>query len=446
MGILDRFRKKTVPAIEQKGQTTEVIWPLPEGSFIEYALGLGGRVTASKAMQFYRTNSTIATAVDKIATKVEQISPVLKTKDNKFIKEHPVIDLLKSPNPFDTWQEFIGKMSRHYLLKHDSHLSLLGNVQRPPLELYAVKPENVSTTQAADYFPAAYNVTVGPGRGHYLRKEVGRLARFLDGNMKEFYHMMGFSSRSDEIQGDSPLEAAALEAKQQIQGRTHNLSLLKNGGRLSLVVSFKDADGTDDDEHKLRKQRINEDLGGSGNAGKIAVVSGAQVDIKEVGTNNKDMDYAMLDKVASQAIYLRYEIPLPLVSTDASTYNNVENALFDFYENTVLPHVDILFSGLSKVLLPRYGIDDMVISYDPESINTLIRQKLEEIKTRKDINIETINELRALLPNRESISAGGDTLYQPAILVPVGEDLFTDDNMTPEELAAQLSRDAGIED
>lgn len=440
---IKRLLMRRVRPVEQKGQTSEVVWPLPQGSFIEYALGIGGRLSASKAMTFYRTNSTVATAVDKIAGKFEQIKPVLIKDNGDIINRHPVLDLLKQPNPFDTWHEFAGKLSRHYLIKADSHISMLGNVNRPPLEMYAVKPQNVNTVQAVDYFPAAYTISTGPGRGNYRRTEDKRTVRYLDSNMRELYHIMGFSSRDAELSGDSKLEAAALETKQQIKGRTHNLKLLENGGRLSLLVAFKDPDGIDDGTHRERKRRINEDLGGTSNAGKIAVISGEEVSITEAGINNKDMDYAELDKVASQAIYMRYEIPLPLITTDATSYNNVENALLDFYENTVLPHADTLFAGLSKVLLPRFGIDDMVLSYDPESISILIRQKLKEIKERREINIETINELRALLPHRESLAKGADVLYQPATMVPVGEDLFTDDNTTPEELAAQLAKEAG---
>lgn len=429
--------------VTRKAQVSEVIWPLQEGSFLEYALGYGGRITATQAMKFYQTNATIATSVDKITTKIEQITPVLKNlSDNSFIDSHPIIDLLMNPNPFDTWREFIGKYARHYLLKHDSHLALFGNINRPPLEMYAVKPQNVNTIQAIDNFPRSYLVSIGAGQGHYSRMEEKRTIRFLDGDFREFYHLMGFSSRSDELQGDSPIEAAALEAKQQIKGKTHNISLLDNGGRLSLIVSFKDEDGVNDDEHQLRKKRINEDLSGESNAGRIAVISGQTSEIKEVGKSNKDMDWVELEKTAGEAIYLRYEIPLPLVSTDASTYNNVQNALFDFYENTVLPNTDTLFSGLSKILLPRYKIDPrkMILSYDPESINILIRQKLKEIQERRTINIETPNELRSLLPNREPLDEGGDVVYQPATLVPMADDIFTDDNFTPEQLETRLSQ------
>lgn len=443
--FLKRIFKKE-PVIEKKAQTTEVMWPLPAGSFLEYAMGYSGRITATQAMQFYQTNSTIATAVDKIVTKIEQITPVLKTKDNDYIDQHPILDLLMNPNPYDSWREFIGKFARHYLLKHDSHLAIFGNINRPPLELHAIKPQNVNVLQAIDNYPRSYNVSVGAGRGHYTRTEKGRTVRFFDGDLKEFFHLMGFSSRSDEIQGDSLIEAAALEARQQIKGKIHNLALLNNGGRLSLVFSFKDEDGVDDDEHQTRKKRILEDLSGEGNAGSIAVISGQTTEVKEVGKSNKDMDYATLEQIAGEAIYLRYEIPLPLVSTDASTYNNVQNAMFDFYENTVLPNTDTLFSGLSKILLPRYKIDprEMALSYNPESINILIRQKLKEIQERRTINIETPNELRALLPNREPLDEGGDVVYQPANLVPMADDIFTDDNFTPEDL--ERRRQLEIED
>lgn len=442
MKLPNWLKKSKSKNIETKAQSSSVIWPLQEGSFLEYALGHGGRLTAEQAMGFYQNNSTVATAVDKIATKIEQITPILKVEgDNILVNKHELLDLLKNPNPFDTWQEFIGKIARHYLLTHDSYLSMLGNFNRPPLEVYAIKPQNVFTTQAIDFFPAAYNVTIGAGVGNYLRTEEKKSVRFLSGAFKEFYHIKGFSSRSDELHGDSPLEAAALETRQQIKGRTHNISLLDNGGRLSLIVAFKDDDAIEDDEHKARKRRINEDLGGSDNAGNIAVISGAEVDIKEAGTSNKDMDYAELDKTAGQNIYLRYEIPLPLVSLDASTYNNIESALLDFYENTILPLVDILFAGIQKAFSQRYNLEGLKLTYDPESIKILIRQTLKEIKERRAINIETVNELRTLLPNRESID-GGEVLYQPSTLVPIGEDLFTEDELTPEELAEQLAQEA----
>lgn len=423
--------------------------PLQAGSFLEYAMGGSGRVTASQAMAFYRGNSAVATAVDKIASAVEQITPVLLTKEDNvkvYDTNHEAVKNLLSPNPFETYKEFIGKLSRHYLLTHNGYFLQFGGLTKPPHEMYATKPQSVAVLGGGDNFAGKYFILGNEmGAGEYSRQTdiKGESVKYMSGALKEFYHIIGFSSRGNDFMGDSPLEAAAMDVKQQIHGKKHNLSLLNNGGRLSLIVSFKE-EFPDDDEHRQRKKRIQEDLGGSSNTGKIAVVSAEDVSIKEVGTSNKDMDFSTLDKTSEQAIYKRYGIPLPLVSTDAATYNNIESALFDFYENTVLPIYDTLFSGISKVYLPRYGLDitENVLTYDPESINIIIRQTLKELEQRKKINIESHNELRSILPNREPIE-NGDIVYQNASMVPVGMDLMTLDNYeTPEEIAARMNDDS----
>jgi HK97 family phage portal protein len=426
-------RKKTS---EVKGSIPVTI-PIPQGSFMEYLLYGGGYVTPSKAMEFYRETSSIATCVDLIAEAFEQIQPVLQMEDGIYVSEHSVLDLLNRPNGFDTWSKFAGEISRHWLLTHDSHVSAIGTVARPPLELWATKPQNVQTQQAADLYPLSYSVPQGMSKGHFTRNDRRKAfgMRFYDGTLKEMYHIMGFSSRTTQLSGDSPLQAAALEAKQLIEGRTHNLQLLRNGGRLSLAIAFKDEDPVQDDEHKERVKAANEQLAGSGNAGKIAVFSNADMTITEMGKSNKDMDYAKLDVIASEAVYRRYNIPLPLISVKASTFNNMQTAIELFYDQAVLPTAKTLFTGLSMFLLPRYQLDPtkVQITFNPESIKALRARVIKEVAERRKINIETTNELRSLMPNREPIE-GGNVLYQPATLVPVGTDLFTEDNPdTPEE-------------
>lgn len=409
--------------------------PISPDSFIGYSLlGDGTRMEPRTAMHYYRSNSAVATAVDWIADSFEQISPVLQVDNDEYDDEPDVIKFLMSPNGFQTWHEFAGEISRHYLLTRNAFFLATGNVKLAPVEMYAAKPQNVFiNSSSTDNFPAAYNLTEGAAYGTYNREVVRRQARFYDGNMREIYQIAGFSSESDNLWGDSPLKAAAMEAKQQIQGRIHNLQMLNQGGRLSLIVSFKDDDPIDDDEHMERKKRIYEDLSGAENSGKIAVISGSEVDLKEVGKSNKDMDYAELDRVAGNAIYMRYKIPLPLVTSDAATYNNMRTAIEMLYDFAVLPHADTIFSGLSKFLLPRFKLDPTKfrITYNPDTITALMQRKLDQMKIRRDIGVETINELRAFAPNRDDIE-GGDTLYQPANLIPVGTDIM-DDGDIPNE-------------
>ncbi len=444
MSFIDRLKFWEKPEIKSGGRVSEI--PIQRGSLMDMIFG-GGRMTPQAAMEFYRTSSSVAIAVDMIADEVEHLHPVIQTEDGKYIQDHDLLRLLKSPNGFDNWSGFIGAAARHYLLTRECFYYGGGGISRPPLEMFAVKPQTISTIEnAVDRYPHVFMVTEGRAGGTYTRSERARKVNYYDGNLREIFRVHGFSSRTDETRADSPLEAVALEAKQQIQGRVHNLSLLENGGRLSLIVQFKDS--MTEDEHLARRDSLNRSLAGAGNAGRIAVVSSSDMEIKEAGTTNKDMDYAELDAVAREALFLRYKIPLPLVSNDAATDNNMSHAVFQLYDRCVLPLADVLLDGLGRFLLPRYGLDPAraCITFNPESIDALVARRVDMLLARQKLGVETINELRAQLPNREPID-GGDTLYQPSTLVPVGTDLFTDDNVdSATEAARLLAEDANNED
>lgn len=427
-----------MPTEKKSGGSVEI--PIQRGSLLDMIYG-NGRMTATAAMNYYQSCSSVAIAVDMIADEIEHIQPVIQGASGKYTADHDLLRLLRSPNGFDNWSGFIGATARHYLLTRECFFYGGGAVTRPPLEMFAVKPQVISAIEnAADGYPQSFMVTSTRASGSYTRTERARKVNYFDGGLRELFRVHGFSSRTDETRADSPLEAVALEARQQIKGRVHNLSLLENGGRLSLIVQFKDSLG--EDEHLARRNAINNSLAGANNAGRIAVVSSADMEIHEAGTTNKDMDYAILDEVARQALFLRYKIPLPLVSNDASTDNNMEHAVYHLYDRAVLPLVQVLFDGLGRFLLPRYGLEPakFKITFNPEEITALQERRIAMLLERKKLGVETINETRAMLPNREPIE-GGDTLYQAATQVPVGTDLYTDDNVDAATIASRAEND-----
>ena len=426
------FKRK----IEKKSGSPQVYNITPD-SFLALAFGGGGWITASQAMKIYRQTAAVATAVDMIADAVKQIEPVIERPDGSFTKDHPVLDLLKNPNGFDTYLEFMGTLCRDYLLKHDALILSAGNNKRPPIEMYPVSLQNVSIVQHSDDYPKNYLVSSGVLKGNYIRTtDRNRDIRFYDDNLKELYHIKGYSSRITKLDSDSPLQAAAMEAKQIIKGKYHNVKLLENGGRLSLLVTFTDEDYIDDDEHQERVQRLNEQFGGSSNAGKIGVISGADVqNIKELGKSNKDMDFAKLETSAGHAIYLRYQIPLSLVTTDASTFDKMKTGVVLLYDNAVIPNAAVLFSGLTRFLLPRYKMDPTKerITYNPESIEPLKQRMIEEVTKRQKTGVETTNELRSLIPSRSDVEFG-DVIYQRNNMLPLGEKPPTNNNIEEENV------------
>jgi len=222
-------------------------------------------------------------------------------------------------------------------------------------------------------------------------------------------------------------------------GNTHNVSMLEKGGRVSLVFHF-DEDLNPDDFEEV-KQKVRTQYGGATKAGEIGVTSGGSLDIKEIGTNNKDMDFANLQNMAKQAVALQYRVPLPLITVSAATLNNYKEGKLALFDDAVLPLADRIYGGLSDLLLPRFGEDPSKtqITYDMDTITALAVRRNEELKLRRDLNLESTNEMREAI-GREPVE-GGDHILAPATMVPIGTDLFTEDNEPDQDVEPGLARD-----
>lgn len=402
---------------------------IPNGSFYE-SLFDGDNISPEKAVKYYSTTGAVATAVDMIGDEISNIDPVL-SDDGNLTTDGEILEKLKKPNDFDSWSVFFENLSKDYLITGNNFIYVEGATS--PTQVVSVEPQLVSgSVDSIDGRVDSYMVSTGSiAQGMYTRDPNNNNGvRYLNGTLKELSHGKAFSPNPASVLGQSLLSAVAKDVKQQILGKTHNIALIERGGRLSLAVIFKDT--ADTDQLNLRREHIKEQFQGADKAGAIATFGASDMDIQELGKSIKDMDFANLDMVARQATYMRYKIPLPLVSEKATQFKNFTAAIETLYDRAVLPVVNRLFEQLSFLLLPRYGLDPLKVklTYDPEQITALKSRRLEEIAERRKINIETVNELREDLPGKEPIE-GGDTLYQPATMVPIGTDLM---NTTDGEL------------
>jgi HK97 family phage portal protein len=410
--------------IETKSSTKVLGLSEELGSFLKFG-AKGTIVTPTAAMNLYNESSAVSIPINYIAEAFASINPVLK-EGSEIITDHPVLELLQSPSPFFSQDLFLEALGKAYLITGEAELIAIGNINRPPLELQPINPKNVTVNEGSDGLATSMIVSGQSLTGAYSLVQRGRSVRYLRGNLSELKQIRNYSTRDNSlIRGQSPLLSASAEARQHIEGNNHNVSLLTNGGRVSLVFNF-DADLSDDD-FQATKQRVLDQYGGTGNAGQIGVTSGGKLSIEELGTNNKDMDFANLQTMAKEAVALQYKFPLPLLSTDATTFNNYKEAKSALYDDAVLPLADRIFGGLSDFLLPRYGLDPSKVrlTYDMDQITALASRRNEELKLRRDLNLETLNEMRGLI-GKEPVD-GGDTVMMPATLIPVGTDLFTDD-------------------
>ena len=387
--------------------------------------GITGAETPSSAISLYEQSSAISIPVNRIAEAFACLDLVIQ-QDDQIIKSHPVLDLLNKPSPFYDAVLFLETLAKYYLITNEVELVALGGISRPPMELQPISPGNVTIVEGNGGLAQNILIAGNTLSGDYALTEIKGTARYINGELKELKQIRGFSTKQNSLlRGQSLLVPAAKEARQHILGNTHNMSLLEKGGRLSAVFHFEE--DLNPIDYEVVKERVRAQYGGASNAGEIGVTAGGKMKINELGVTNKDMDYVELHKIVQEAIALQYKYPLPLISNSATTFNNYKEAKLALYDDAVLPLADRLLDALTSFLMPRFGIDPAKtkITYDIDSITALTVRRNEELKIRKELNVESDNEIRGLI-GREPVE-GGNTLYKPANLVPIGTDTDTDD-------------------
>jgi len=261
---------KSHAPIETKSSTKVLGLSEDLGSFLKFGAG-GTAVTPTGAMNLYNSSSAVSIPINYIAEAFASINPILKD-GTEIITDHPVLDLLQTPSPFYTQDLFFENLAKSYLITGETELIAIGNVNRPPIELQPINPKNVTINQGTGGLATSMIVSGETLIGAYNLTKQGRMLRYIRDNLSEIKQIRNYSTRDNSlIRGQSALVSASAEVRQHIEGNNHNVSLLVNGGRVSLVFHF-DEDLSPDD-FDATKQRVMEQYAGSQQAGKIGVTA-----------------------------------------------------------------------------------------------------------------------------------------------------------------------------
>jgi HK97 family phage portal protein len=387
----------------------------------------GNAATPTSALNLFEQSSAVSIPVGMIADNFAVLEPIVLDGD-KRVKSHPVIDLLAIPSPYFTREHLFEFLAKEYLVTGECSYVTLGRINREPLEVQPLSVRNLTLSEGVGGVPQQIHVSGNTLTGTYMPLVKNSVLRYLhDSSLRELTQIRNYSTKNNSLlRGQSPLLAASKEVRQHILGGSHNVSILRKGGRVSLVFHFN-AD-MDDEDFEDAKKRVREQYGGANVAGEIGVTAGGEMSIKEVGVNNRDMDFANLQKMAVKAITLQYHVPLPLVTDERQTLNNYREGKLALYDDAIIPLSRRIFGGLTNTLMPRYGQDPkrFRITYDPDQVSALVQRRNEELGKRSRIGVETDNEIRALM-GREPYE-GGDVILKPASLIPAGTDVFSSDN------------------
>lgn len=420
LDFLNRDIKTFLPAkkIEQK--------TIGSKGSVMYDLLSHGHSSASDSylLHLYDSSTAVSIPINYIADLFRGINPVIKS-DDKIIRSHDVLALLKKPSPYFTKELFFEMMAKEYLICGSSYLVMIGNINFKPSELNPVSCTTTTVDHSGAY-PLSIEVNGNVLTGSYKTRIIDQVARYFKDELTEIAQMRSYSTKNNSlVEGDSPLKSAVKEAEQHILGNKHNIKQLKKDGKLSQHFHFED--DMDTDQFDEQRARIRDEYGGT-ESDSIAVTSGERLKIEQFGVNNKDMDFAILQQMAMQSIAKAYKVPLPLLGV-GSTFDNYKTSKIALYDDAILPLADNIFGFLTRILMPRFGLDpdEYKITYDVDDIEALKIRRQEEMTFRKNLGIENDNELREAIGKEKYPE--GDTFYKPANLIPVGSDIFKEEDV-----------------
>ena len=364
----------------------------------------------------YRKNAIVYRCINEIANGAACVPFKLFQGDDE-LDQHPLLSLLRRPNPTQAGVEYFQAVYS-YLLLSGNNYAIRSDVSGEVRELYLLRPDRVRVKPSKTATPEAYQYVIG-----------GKVLKTYDADpvtgASEVKHMKLYNPL-DDYYGLSPLMAAATDIDNHNAINTHNISLLRNGARPSGAIVFKPASDrglpiqlTDGQRQQL-KDDLNVKYTGAANAGRPLLLEG-DFDWREMGLSPKDMDFLQQRNMAAKDIALCFGVPSQLIGIpDAQTYANVQEARLALYEETIMPLARRVESDLNEWLSPMYG-DDIRIEYDFEAVPAMTerrRRVYENVTAAVREGIISRNEARERL-GLEPIEGGND-VYIAANLFPLG--------------------------
>ncbi|WP_343115791.1 phage portal protein [Ostreiculturibacter nitratireducens] len=339
--VLNFFRRAESVAPERKASAT--------GRVI--AWGGSGRVVwsprdaASLTRTGFSGNPIGFRAVKLIAEAAAALPLVCQDRDRRY-DVHPVIDLMRRPNPGQGRAELLEALYGQILLSGNGYLEAVGEGGLP-LELHVLRSDRMSLVPGSDGWPVAYDYSVG-----------GRTHRFdMTGPADPICHIRSFHPQDDHY-GLSPMQAAAVAIDVHNSASAWSKALLDNAARPSGAIVYKGADGQGSltpDQYDRLVSEMELHHQGARNAGRPMLLEGG-LDWKPMGFSPSDMEFQKTKEAAAREIAIAFGVPPMLLGIPGdATYANYQEANRAFYRLTVLPLATRVTASVAHWLSTHLG-------------------------------------------------------------------------------------------
>lgn len=326
-------------------------------------------------------------AVKLISEAAAALPLVLQDCERRY-ELHPVLDLVKRPNPVQGRADWFEAVYGQMLLSGNAYLEAVPGLGALPGELHVLRSDRMALVPGADGWPVAYDYTVG-ARKHRFDMTLG---------VAPICHIRTFHPQDDHY-GFSPMQAAAVAVDVHVAASRWSKALLDNAARPSGAIVYKGADGQSNlspDQYDRLVNEIEANHQGARNAGRPMLLEGG-LDWKPMGFSPSDMEFQKTKEAAAREIAIAFGVPPMLMGIPGdATYANYQEANRAFYRLTVLPLVAKVTAAVSHWLAGFSG-EAVELKPDLDQVPALAAERDQQWARVGAADFLSVAEKRALL-------------------------------------------------
>lgn len=340
------------------------------------------------AIRGYQKNIIVYRCVHLIAKSIASVNLVIqKINDNREVVEllyhHEILNLIETPNPQQHQASFIEAAISYLLISGNCYIMVIKDENGIPKELHLLRPDRVKIIPGDNSMPLGYEYHVKNSTKIFsVNQETGE---------SDILHTKLFHP-TDDWYGMSPIESAMLSINQHNAISAQNTAFLHNGGRPSGALIYKSV--LDSHQRESLRADLKNLYEGGRNAGKILLLEG-DFAWQEMGLSPKDLDFIAGKELSAKEIAATFGVPGILIgSMDASTFANYKEARNNFWEETVLPIMNLFVGEMSNWITKKFDVEHK-LWYDIDSIQSLSKRRESEWTKINAASFLTNNEKRA---------------------------------------------------
>ena len=313
---------------------------------------------------------------------------------------HPLVNLMKRPNPYETGSTFRYKQALQIRLTGTCLVWNVPSKAGPTCQRYVLPTAMTTPVQPSTDMPMGGWLVSGYSSRYISLEDQG----FTQGS-PTWTNVLGKVIDARDVQvirlphpwwfddGQSPISAGAQWTDCESGVNTARVGQLRNGADPSLIWELPPDITPDQDEIDRATKKVNDKYGGPEKAGSILIATNG-TKVTPVSSSPKDMCYSEAFQDTKESILSLHQTPPVAVGLqEPGAYAAYYASMKAWRSSAIQPLCGMLAESDTMVLAPQFG-EGITIEIDAPSVDDKDQDE-KEIATNIQGRICTLNELRA---------------------------------------------------